>query len=213
MTATLTPDAFTANVNAGLDRLEAALPAVPARVLRLQRTVAEAYCDRTSAFWSDLADTVRSIFGAASVSGKTVLGQARAAVEDVATRTRNGAATVAGQTRRAAADVAETAQTGAATVAGQARAATLDVAASARRGANTVTGQAAAQGRKLADTAESTTSRTLDRAIDAVDDQPGSGTPYEQWTRAQLIERAKAAGIRNRTRLSKAELISALRAG
>ena len=39
------------------------------------------------------------------------------------------------------------------------------------------------------------------------------GTPYEQWTRAQLIERAKAAGVRNRTRLSKAELISALRAG
>jgi hypothetical protein len=190
MPVSLTPDSISATVTSGLDKLEAALPPVPARVLRLQRSAAAAYCERSNAFWSGVGEATKSFFDTAKVSGKTVVGQARAA----------------------ATNVAETAQTGASTVAGQARAAGADVVRSARTGANSVSGQASAQGRKLADTAEDTATSALDRAIDAVDDQPGSGTPYEQWTRVQLLDRAKEIGIPNRARLSKAELISALRA-
>ena len=183
---TLTPDAITA----GLDRLEAALPTVPARVLRLQRTAASAYCERTSAFWSGVGDATKSFLGTARVSGKTVVGQARAA----------------------ATDVADTTRTGAATVAGQARAAGEQVTRSARTGANRVGGQASAQGRKVAESAESAATKVVDDAIDAIDDQPGRGTPYEQWTKAQLVERARELGVPNRARMSKDELISALRA-
>ena len=190
MPVTPTPDAITAGVNSGLDKLEAALPTVPARVLRLQRTAASAYCERTSAFWSGVGDATKSFLDTARVSGKTVVGQARAA----------------------ATDVAETTRTGAATVAGQARAAGEQVTRSARTGANRVSGQASAQGRKVAETAESAATKVVDDAIDAIDDQPGTGTPYEQWTKAQLVERAREVGVPNRARMSKAQLIKALRA-
>jgi hypothetical protein len=190
MSVTLIPDTITAGVTDGLDRLEAALPTVPARVLRLQRTAASAYCERTAAFWSGVGDATKSFVDTARVSGKTVVGQARAA----------------------ATDVAETTRTGAATVAGQARTAGEQVTRSARTGANRVGGQASAQGRKVAETAQSAATKVVDDAIDAIDEQPGSGTPYEQWTKAQLVERAAEVGVPNRARMSKAELIRALRA-
>ena len=132
----------------------------------------------------------KSFVDTARVSGKTVVGQARAA----------------------ATDVAETTRTSAATVAGQARTAGEQVTRSARTGANRVGGQASAQGRKVAETAQSAATKVVDDAIDAIDEQPGSGTPYEQWTKAQLVERAAEVGVPNRARMSKAELIRALRA-
>ena len=128
-----------------LDRLEDALPAVPARVVRLQRTVAAASYDQWTASLSTMAEATRSFLGTARTSGKTVVGQTKA------------------------------------------------------------------QGRRVAASAERETTRTLDAAIDAVDDSPGSGTPYEQWTRAELLERAKEIGVPGRSQLNKQELIDALR--
>ena len=180
----------TDDINSRLDELEARLPTVPARIVKFQRTLAAANCERTNAAFTALADSTKAILQAARTSGATVTGQARAAADDVV----------------------QSARTGAATVTGQARAAAGDVAKSARTGAATVTGQATAQGKRVARAAETQATKLVDQAIDAVDDAPGSGTPYEQWTKAELVERAKELKIVGPTRMSKAELIDALRA-
>ena len=196
---------LTANVNAGLDKLEESLPTIPARVLHLQRAVANAYYERTTEFWMTVATQTK----------------------DFAENVRTGANTVTGQAKAAFADFAKTAQTGANTVVGQARSAATDVAKNAQTGTNTVVGQAAAQGRKVAKVAEKNTSKVIDTAIknvedaadavegvveDVVDTAPGSGTPYEQWTKADLLARAKETGVEGRTTMSKRQLIAALRA-
>lgn len=176
----------TEDINSRLDQIEARLPALPARLFKLQRTIAEANCQRTSAAFSALADSTKSVLGTARTSGKTVTGQARAATEDVVS--------------------------------------------SVRTGVNTVTGQASAQGKRVAKVAQAEATKLVDDAIDAVDDAvdaaddvldaaidaadqtPGSGTPYEQWTKADLVDRARERNIAGPTRMSKAELIDALRA-
>ncbi len=105
----------------------------------------------------------------------------------------------------------ETARVSGKTVAGQARAAGEDLLTNARRNVRTVAGQATAQGRRVSGAANDSVSDLLDSAIDAVDDAPGTGTPYEQWTKAELVDRAKELKITGPTRMSKAELIAALR--
>jgi len=45
-----------------------------------------------------------------------------------------------------------------------------------------------------------------------VSDKPKSGTPYEQWTKAQLIERAREVDIEGCGSMNKTQLIAALRA-
>jgi hypothetical protein len=158
----------TSEITTRLDELEARLPTVPARILKLQRTVAAANYDRTVAAFTAVASTTKTFLDTAAVSGKTVTGQARAAANDVV--------------------------------------------ATLRTGINTVTGQAAAQGKKVATAAETQATKLVDEAIDAVEDAPSTGTPYEQWTKAELVERAKELQIVGPTRMSKAELIAALRA-
>jgi hypothetical protein len=86
------------------------------------------------------------------------------------------------------------------------------VTESARRGARTVRGQAAAQGRRVAKATSRNTAAALDDAIDAVEDAPGSGRPYERWTKAELLDRAKELEVEGRYGMSKAQLIRALRA-
>jgi hypothetical protein len=98
------------------------------------------------------------------------------------------------------------------TVFGQARAAGEQVAATVSTGAKTVAGQATAQARKVSDTAQSEVTSLVDKATDAIEDTPGSGTPYEQWSKADLVDRAKELKISGPTRMSKGELIEALRA-
>jgi hypothetical protein len=39
----------------------------------------------------------------------------------------------------------------------------------------------------------------------------GRSGPYEQWTKQELVRRAREIGIRGRSSMSKAELVSALR--
>ena len=148
----------TPTITARLDQLEANLPAVPARFVRLQRSLAGAWYNQTAAILGAVTGSTKSFLDTTRTSGKTVTGQARAAVEDVAS--------------------------------------------TARTGAKTVTGQAKAQGRRISDTASTETTALLDSAIDAVDsqlDHPGSGTPYEQWTKAQLLERATELDVEGRS--------------
>ena len=105
----------------------------------------------------------------------------------------------------------DTAVTSGKTVTGQARAAGEQVAATVSTGVKTVAGQARAQGRRVSEAAESEVVGLVDQAIDAVEDEPGTGTPYEQWTKAELVERAKELKVANPTRMSKAQLIKRLR--
>lgn len=41
----------------------------------------------------------------------------------------------------------------------------------------------------------------------------GESSPYDEWTKAELYERAQEVGIDGRSSMSKSELISALRSG
>jgi hypothetical protein len=105
----------------------------------------------------------------------------------------------------------ETARTSGRTIVGQAKAAGSQVAGTTRTAANTVAGQTSAQGRKVADAATDETTKLLDDAIDTVEDKPGSGRRYEQWTKAELLQRARELGVEGRTGLNKRQLIAALR--
>lgn len=180
----------TATLTEQLDKLESNLPAVSARVLRLQRTLAGAAFDRTAAVVTTVAGNTKAFLDTARTSGKTVTGQARAAGSDVLTTASTGARTVAGQATKAASDVATTTRTG----------------------ARTVSGQASAQGKKVSKAASDRATKVVDSAIDAVDPKPGTGKPYEQWTKAELLERAQELDVEGRSGLNKKQLIAALRA-
>lgn len=109
-------------------------------------------------------------------------------------------------------NVAETSRRAGATVVGQARSAVQRTMSTARQGRAEVAGQVEAQGDAVAASVASETHRAADRAVRAVSDTPGTGTPYEDWSREQLYERAQELGIDGRSGMSKAQLIRALRA-
>jgi len=162
-----------------LDRIEERLPSIPARIMRLQRTVAGATYDQFNEAMQTVVGASRTVIDTARISGRTVSGQTRAAG--------------------------------------------TEVLATAKRNANQVVGQTRAQSRRLATTARRETTDVIDAAIDAVDtadvadvadavdSTPGSGRPYEQWTKAELVERADQLGVTGRTGLNKRRLIAALR--
>lgn len=130
-------------ITAALDHIEARLPLVPRRMLRLQRTVA-----------------------------KRTFGLAKATMD-----------ALTGSSDR--------------------------VERSARTGVNTVRGQAKAQAEATADVAEAEASSLLGRAQRAVD-----GVSFERlddWTKAELYERAQELDIDGRSTMSKKQLVSALR--
>jgi hypothetical protein len=115
--------------------------------------------------------------------------------------------TVVGATR----SFLTTAQISGRTVTGQTRAAKTDVLATAKRNANQVVGQAKAQGRHLSASAQREATDVVDAAIEAVDETPHRGRPYEQWTKAELLDRAKELAVEGRYGLNKKQLIAALR--
>jgi hypothetical protein len=106
----------------------------------------------------------------------------------------------------------DTALTSSKTVTEQARAAGEQFVTTLTNGIKTVAGQTVAQSKKVSDAAEAEVTGLVDSAIDAVEDAPSTGTPYEQWTKAELVERAKELSVVGPTRMSKKELIKALRA-
>ena len=96
------------------------------------------------------------------------------------------------------------------TVVGQSRSVVDRTLTTARNGTREVAGQVRAQGEKVGDVIEKEANKTVDKAIRAASDKP-TGKPYEQWTKAQLLERAKELGISGVSTMSKGELIDALR--
>ena len=107
----------------------------------------------------------------------------------------------------------DTALSSSKTVTDQARAAGEQLVTTLTNGFRNVAGQTAAEGKKVSDAAGTEVSGLVDAAIDAVDDDtPSRGTPYEQWTKAELVARAKELNVVGPTRMSKKELIKALRA-
>ena len=167
-----------AELTSRLDEVEARLPALPARIFKLQRAIAANNYDRWVAAFEAWNKAMSAFFGTAKTSGKTVTGQARAAAGDVVDSVRTGARTVAGQATAQGRKVSQSAQN---------------------------------EATKLVDSALDAVEDDVDDAIDAVEDKPGSGTPYEEWTKAELVERAKELNVVGPTRMSKAELIDALR--
>lgn len=99
-----------------------------------------------------------------------------------------------------------------AVVVGQSRSAVDRTVSQAMIGASEVAGQARAQGNLASARMDDIVDRTARRATAAVDDSPSSGTPYEQWTKSELYERAQELDVDGRSGMSKRELIAALRA-
>ena len=98
------------------------------------------------------------------------------------------------------------------TVVGQTRSAVDRTASQAATGAKEVAGQARAQGDQASARLDEIADRTARRATAAVDTSPSSGTPYEEWTKSELYERAQELDIDGRSGMSKPQLIRALRA-
>lgn len=96
-------------------------------------------------------------------------------------------------------------------VTGQATSVVERTVKTARDGSREVTGQVMAQGSRVGETISTQANRTADAALRAVSDKPASGTAYEQWTKTQLIERARDVDLEGRGSMNKAELIAALR--
>lgn len=96
-------------------------------------------------------------------------------------------------------------------VVGQSRSAVERTVAAGTKGAKEVSGQIRAQGDQVGRTASRATNQVVDTATRAVSDMPSAGTPYEQWTKTQLMERAQEMGVHGRATMSKTELINALR--
>ena len=107
----------------------------------------------------------------------------------------------------------DTAETAVSTTVGQARSAVDRTSKMAKRTVNETTGQAKAQAARTVDAAEQATAALLDDATRAVEpDESGRPASLDNWTKAELYERAQELDIDGRSAMSKRELIRALRA-
>lgn len=107
-------------------------------------------------------------------------------------------------------NVADTTESAASTAAGQARSATRRAATTVDRSARETAGQARAQASRVAETADTQAAALLDDAARAT--RPDDGTAVlEDWTKADLYERAQELDIEGRSAMSKSELVDAIR--
>jgi hypothetical protein len=139
---------------------------------------------------SVVGDGVSKAAGVLRDTGATVVGQTRSAVERTVDQASSGVNEVVGQTRSAVGR-------------------TVDQASS---GVNEVSGQTRAQGARATEQLDEVADRTARRATEVIDPKPSTGTPYEEWTKAELYERAQELDIDGRSTMSKDELVAALRA-
>jgi hypothetical protein len=105
-----------------------------------------------------------------------------------------------------------TATTALSTSIGQTRSAAVRTSSTARRTTKEAIGQTRAQTERTARVAESSAGALLADATRAVEPDDG-GTPasLDDWTKAQLYERAQALDIEGRSSMSKSELVRAIR--
>ena len=156
-------------------------------------------------------DFNKAVAGASVDTARTVAGAVGDGLTNAFHIARDTGATVVGQAQSATERTVGQASNGAKQVAGQARAAGSRTVGQASKGVKEVTGQARAQGERANEQLDRVTERTAERAIDAVDPSPSSGTPYEQWSKAELYERAQELDLDGRSSMSKQQLIKALR--
>ena len=156
-------------------------------------------------------DFNKAMVGASVDTARSVAGAVGDGVNNAFHIFRDTGANVAGQAQSATERTVDQASSGAKQVVGQARSAGARTMNRASSGVKEVTGQARAQGKRANEQLDRVTERTAERAIDAVDPSPSSGTPYEQWSKAELYERAQELDIDGRSSMSKQQLIKALR--
>jgi gas vesicle protein len=156
-------------------------------------------------------DGVGKAYSVARDTGATVVGQTRSATQRTVDEVTSNTKQVVGQARSATQRTVDEVSSNTKEVVGQARSATQRTVDEVSSNTKEVVGQARAQGKRGAEQIDDVADSTARRAIDAVDDSPSSGTPYEQWSKSELYERAQELDIDGRSSMSKRELIDALR--
>jgi hypothetical protein len=122
------------------------------------------------------------------------------------------AADVASDVARQFGRLGSTADNALSTSVGQARSSVQRTSATARRTSKEAVGQARAQGRRTGAAAEESATALLDDATRAIEpDGDGRPAALDEWTKAELYERAQELDIDGRSTMSKRELVRAIR--
>jgi hypothetical protein len=172
-------------VDRGLDRIEDGLPALPAAVFRIQRSVAERIVDQSRHALCVVGDAVSSTVSVGRNATRTVTGTARHAGEESADVAAVGLRRTVGQARAQTARTADAARGSGATVADELREFAEETVAAATDVADEVAATAAA----------------------AVQGTPVS---YDHWTKKDLYELAQERDIDGRSAMNKDELVAAI---
>ncbi len=171
-------------IDSRLDEVESRLPALPAAMLRMQRTMTKQVLAVAAGVIDAWRGSARTMTGTASTAMRTVTGTARWAGERTA----------------------DTATTAARTVAGQAT-------AQARRTRSTVDDEAEEMADAAVEGAQAVRDKAV-RAVEAAEKALAGSAPtgesYEDLTKEELYRRAQTADIEGRSQMTKGELIAAL---
>ncbi|CAN5718105.1 hypothetical protein BH24ACT6_BH24ACT6_07810 [soil metagenome] len=189
-----------------LDRLERDLPALPASWLRLNRTVARASVAQAEKLNDTFTTTMTNLVSAGRTSSNTVVGQARAASDQVISNVVTGVRQVVGQSQAQSRRFGDVAGTETSKLASQVRRQATDVASAVEDTATKNVKTAVRAAEKMADDATATAKNTTPKTVTS------HGRGYASWTKSDLLDRAQELDIEGRTTMKKNELIKALRA-
>ena len=129
-----------------------------------------------------------------------------------ARRVNATASEVAGTISREFSRFGSTASSAVATSVGQTRSAAERTSSTARRTSNEAVGQTKAQVKRTGEAALSSATNLLDDATRAVEpDDGGKPASPDNWSKADLYERAQELDIEGRSTMSKQQLIGAIR--
>ena len=173
-----------------LDRLEANLPPIPSRAIGLTRATAHRVNTTATDVANDVGRQLGRFTSTAGTALSTTVGQARSAVDRTSsTAQRTGKETI-----------------------GQARSAVERTSSTAQRTSKETIGQARAQAKITGKAARQSATALLDDATRAIEPHcDGKPAAIDDWTKAELYERAQELDIDGRSSMSKAELVRALR--
>jgi len=213
-----------------LDRLERDLPALPASWLRLNRTVARAGVAQAEKLNDTFTTTMTNLVAAGRTSSNTVVGQARAASDQVISNVVTGVRQVVGQSQAQSRRFGDVAGTETSKLASQVRRQATDVASAVEDTATKNVKTAVRAAERMADdvtataktttprtttpktVAKSTTTATTATTTKSSASSASQGRGYASWTKSDLLDRAQELDIEGRTTMKKNELIKALRA-
>lgn len=195
-----------------LDQLEHSLPPIPAKSMAFGRATVRRTNDVVTSVVSDVARRIDRVVNVARNGASTTAGQTRDAGERTTKTARSAVRQTAGQARSAAERTQKVGESAVKETVGQAKSGVERTRKAAEGAAKQVRGQARSQAERVSDVASDETEDMLDDATATVDpDSPPRGTPYEQWTKSQLYDRAQELDIEGRSTMSKQQLVKALR--